>query len=66
MVKNDSLVRCRKCGKEKHIDFTECLRNGWAMCCGETMVLITTKADVGKAVNKVIDCQVPHSRKNTL
>ena len=63
---NDTIVECRKCGRREHLMFANGLRNGWTICCGETMILIKTKANIEKSVEKVIDCQVPRSRKNTL
>jgi hypothetical protein len=32
------------------------------MCCGYTMTLISTTANVEKAVGETIDSQIPHSR----
>lgn len=66
VIKLDTILKCRKCGFITYVDFADCLRNGWTMCCGETMMLAKTKANIGDSVEKVIDCQVPRSRKNTL
>ncbi len=42
----DSLVRCNHCGKEERVTFIYCMRNGWPKCCGYTMRLVETKADI--------------------
>lgn len=43
---NDSLVRCIHCGREEQVTFIYCLKNGWPKCCGYTMRLIETKANI--------------------
>lgn len=32
-------VWCRTCGYTQRVDSGDCLRNGWPMCCGETMTI---------------------------
>lgn len=51
---NDSLVRCQTCGREEPVNFGHCLFNGWPKCCGYTMRLVTTNADIDKAVSEGI------------
>lgn len=33
------MVFCWKCGAEQSVKAANCLRDGWPMCCGETMRL---------------------------
>jgi len=54
-VSADSLVRCDKCGREERPNFAASLASGWPKCCGYTMRLITTKADIDKAVGTIFD-----------
>ena len=56
----DSKLRCSVCGREDEVDFAHGLRHGWPKCCGYTMTLERTEADVEKATGKVIREQVPH------
>lgn len=51
---NDSLVRCMTCDKEERVTFIYCLKNGWPKCCGYTMRLIETKANI--EMNVAIIC----------
>ncbi len=50
----DSLVRCNHCGKEERVTFIYCMRNEWPKCCGYTMRLVETKADI--EMNVAIIC----------
>lgn len=50
----DSLVQCQTCGREENVSFGHCLFNGWPKCCGYTMRLMTTDADIDKAVSQGI------------
>lgn len=50
----DSYVKCDKCSASKQVDFTACLRSGWPKCCGKTMRLINTQADIDAAVSKAM------------
>ncbi len=36
------LVRCKTCGAEILVDAATCFREGWPLCCDETMALVTT------------------------
>ena len=49
----DSRVRCDKCGCELRVNFAVCLRSGWPKCCGWTMRLMTTKADIAAAADGI-------------
>ena len=35
-----ALVRCRTCDAELSVDGARCLREGWPLCCEETMMLV--------------------------
>lgn len=49
----DSLVRCLECGREAHVNFAFCLKHGWPKCCGLTMDLVNTEADIEEAVETI-------------
>lgn len=51
----DSFVVCDKCGARKEVDFRACVRAGWPLCCGYTMRLDRTHADVEKAVKNILN-----------
>lgn len=46
----DSTVRCSTCRREERVSFGRCLGEGWPKCCGYTMTLVSTDADIGAAV----------------
>ena len=50
----DSYVKCDGCGQSKQVDFAVCLRSGWPECCGKTMRLRNTQADIDAAVGKAM------------
>jgi len=50
----DSGVECQSCGKTRVANFARCLREGWPMCCGETMRLLHTFANIEHAVGEAI------------
>ena len=50
----DTNVVCSKCGKKMEINFTDCLMNGWPKCCGYTMEMKRTKADINQSVKTLI------------
>ena len=52
--KKNSRVECRHCGASQQVDFGRCLRHGWPECCGETMMLLSTKANIGAAVGEIV------------
>ena len=47
---NDTTVQCKKCGRKQHLMFANGLKNGWSQCCGYTMPIIQTTANIKKAV----------------
>ena len=33
-------LRCHECGRVEHnVDFAECFRSGWPLCCEQTMTI---------------------------
>jgi hypothetical protein len=46
----DSFLKCTECGREDRTNFSHSLRHGWPKCCGYTMRLERTEADIGAAV----------------
>lgn len=50
MSEKDTVVQCKKCGKKQHLDFVDGLKNGWPKCCGYTMTIIESTANVGQVV----------------
>lgn len=50
----DSRIECHCCGKKRLVNFAHCLREGWPMCCGQTMLLTRTATDIGLAVGEAI------------
>lgn len=42
-------VRCDACGREEVVDFGDCLANGWPLCHGYTMTLLTDKNNEAEA-----------------
>lgn len=54
----DSQVKCQSCGHATKVNFATCLRDGWPMCCGLTMEMLGTQADIEQAVSQVIDDKV--------
>src|SRR5690606_9799527 len=51
---SDSLCKCRKCGREERVNFSYCLTHGWPACCGQTMMLEHTDADIDQAVGDAL------------
>ena len=47
----NSSVECQKCGAKLRVNFGKCLASGWPTCCGETMYLKSTQANIEKAVD---------------
>jgi hypothetical protein len=45
-AKHNSYLRCTVCGREST---TSSLRTGWEKCCGYTMTLVRTEADIEAA-----------------
>lgn len=50
----DSYLRCTVCGRESTTNFASSLRHGWERCCGYTMRLERTTADIDAAVGGVV------------
>lgn len=46
----DTLVRCPKCGRKQYLLFKNGLKNGWSKCCGYTMPIVKTKANIEQVV----------------
>lgn len=46
----DSTLLCTVCGRQSTTAFASSLRDGWERCCGYTMTLVRTTADVEGAV----------------
>lgn len=51
---DDSYVKCDECSETKTVNFAHCLRDGWPVCCGHTMRLLRTEADIDAAVGKAV------------
>ncbi len=51
--KDDTTVQCHKCGKKQHLKFANGLKNGWSICCGYTMTIIKTTANIEEAVKSL-------------
>lgn len=45
----DTYLRCTVCGRTSTTSFASSLRTGWEKCCGYTMRLERTEADIGAA-----------------
>lgn len=54
MPSPDSYLRCSRCGRESITSFASSLRDGWERCCGLTMTLVRTDADIDAAVHQVV------------
>lgn len=55
----DTECRCRHCNKAQFVNFATCLKEGWPECCGWTMQLILTKADIPEEICNYLDKKVP-------
>jgi len=62
MSARDSNVECTSCGRKALANFAHCIRTGWPMCCGYTMKLLHTFANVEHAVAETIADQVRGAR----
>ena len=63
--RNDTVVECSKCGRRQYLMFANGLKNGWSKCCGYTMSIIFTDADINKAVKQSMSKQIPlHDNAN--
>ena len=50
----DSYLKCTVCGRESTTSFASSLRTGWEKCCGYTMRLIRTDADIEAATKGAV------------
>ena len=50
----DTLVQCKKCGKKQYLNFINGLKNGWDKCCGETMIIIKTTANIDACIGEIV------------
>ena len=54
MNRTDTVCRCHKCEREQRVSFAGSLRGGWPVCCGYTMMLVSTRANIERAVKRVL------------
>jgi hypothetical protein len=50
----DCDLLCTVCGRESQTNFASSLREGWPKCCGYTMRLEHTDADIDQAVKQAV------------
>lgn len=50
---DDTIVECKTCGRRQHLQFVTGLKNGWSKCCGSTMPIVYSDADIDLAVQKL-------------
>lgn len=50
----DNYLKCTVCGRESTTSFASSLRTGWEKCCGYTMRLIRTDADIAACVGQAV------------
>jgi hypothetical protein len=60
MTTRDSYLRCTVCGRTATTSFAGSLRDGWPKCCGYTMRLERTDADIGGALVDVMQAKLPN------
>ncbi|HMS60652.1 MAG TPA: hypothetical protein PKD63_00110 [Solirubrobacteraceae bacterium] len=51
---DDTKLVCTACGRESTTAFASSLRTGWEKCCGYTMRLVRTDADIAAAVGAAV------------
>lgn len=51
---DDTVVRCKQCGRTQYLKFGNGLRNGWSLCHGKTMPIIYQQADIDKATGNIV------------
>ena len=49
----DTPVSCSHCGKTDKVSFAYCLGHGWPKCCGYTMTMGKTEANIHDAVGSL-------------
>jgi hypothetical protein len=52
--KHDSYLLCTVCGRRSTTSFASSLRTGWEKCCGYTMRLVRTEADIEAATTSAL------------
>lgn len=50
----DTVVQCKKCGHKEYLEFINGLRNGWNQCCGQTMPILKTTANIQEVMHKLL------------
>ncbi len=58
----NSQIKCQSCGAAAEVDFAKCLRSGWPECCGSTMELLSTQANIENTVGEVVGGGVQPAR----
>jgi hypothetical protein len=53
MSGNDTYLHCTVCGRTSSTSFKSSLERGWEKCCGYTMRLMRTEADIERAVGQI-------------
>lgn len=53
-----TVVQCKKCGRKQYLQFANGLKNGWSKCCGYTMPIIKTTANIEEATKTAINKQL--------
>lgn len=62
----DTTVGCTVCGRTQATGFGSSLRNGWPKCCGYTMRLMRTTADIEAVAGASLRAQTaPLTRKES-
>jgi hypothetical protein len=56
-MSEDSYIKCSVCGRESKTNFAGSMATGWPTCCGYTMTLVRTDADIDAAMAKVVSDQ---------
>jgi hypothetical protein len=51
---HDTVVQCKKCGRKQYLEFINGMKNGWSKCCGETMLLLKTTADMKQVIHELL------------
>jgi hypothetical protein len=54
---NDTKVGCTVCGRQQSTSFGGSLCSGWPKCCGYTMRLMRTEADIEAVTATVVRLQ---------
>ena len=51
---HDTVVQCKKCGRKQYLDFINGLKNGWSQCCGQTMPILKTTANIPQVMKEIV------------